>query len=282
MNRASAPEIHVSSRAPDAPDVIGNRNFYSAYDWSRGGEEWSEDWGGSDGLWFATLYPRLREFLPAGHVLEIGPGCGRVTHYLRAWCERMTAVDVVERCVQRCRERFSDSGHIAYSVNDGVSLDMVEDGSVDLAVTWETLVHAEHATVRAYLGELTRKLRCGGSAFIHHSNLGEYGASLPKELAGGAAAGGGGALTAGRRASTSAEKVREDCAELGLRCVSQEIFSASDSGYWTDCITLCVRDGVGGHDEGAAARVERRHDWALEKANAKRMMEMYRRPREIG
>lgn len=274
MSRPSAPEIHVSSRLPEAPDVIGNRNFYSAYDWSRGGEEWSEDWGGSDGLWFATLYPRLRAFLPKGHVLEIGCGCGRVTHYLRAWAERMTVVDVVERCVERCRERFAagGGGHIAYAVNDGVSLDMVEDGSVDLAVSWETLVYAEHATVRAYLKELAAKLRRGGAAFIHHSNLGEHGDAQAA----------GGALTVGRRTSTSAEKVRGDCAEFGLRCVSQEIFSANDSGYWTDCITLCVRDGVGGGDAGAAARVERRHDWALEKANARRMMEMYRRPREIG
>lgn len=266
---------------PTEPDLIGNRNFWTTYDWSTRGEEWSAEWGGSDSLWFATLYPRLRAFLPARHVLEIGPGFGRVTHYLRPWCEQMTLVDLVDRSAEHCRARFAGSPSVACVVNDGKSLEMIPDGSIDLVFSWEALVFAEHDTVREYLRQLARKLAPGGIGLLHHSNLGEYagghtGAGLPKDLSSD--------LYAGRRASMSAEKFRADCATLGLRCMAQEIVSARDNGVWTDAISLFTRDpgGLDGGRAAGAARVEYRHDWAVEKANARRMMELYRKPRDVG
>src|SRR6266550_7952851 len=41
------------------------------YDWKAAGEEWSAPWGSSAAQWVGTIFPRIRECLPAGTILEI-------------------------------------------------------------------------------------------------------------------------------------------------------------------------------------------------------------------
>jgi hypothetical protein len=51
---------------------------------------------------------------------------------------------------------------------------MVLDGGVDFIFSFDSLVHAEDAVLKAYVAEFAKKLRPNGAAFLHHSNLGEY------------------------------------------------------------------------------------------------------------
>src|SRR5947208_6899829 len=78
------------------------------YDWKDAGEEWSESWGTSQAQWTETILPRIRECLPTGTILEIGPGYGRWTHYLKDFCDRLVAVDRAAQCIDACRGRFVD------------------------------------------------------------------------------------------------------------------------------------------------------------------------------
>src|SRR5512141_1122144 len=110
------------------PTVEENARIWSEYNWEAKGDEWSTQWGGSDSMWYASLLPRLRFFLPAAHILEIAPGHGRFTQYLLPHCRRYSGVDLVERCVRACRERFADQSKAAFFQNDGFSLDMIPDG----------------------------------------------------------------------------------------------------------------------------------------------------------
>ena len=64
--------------------------------------------------------------------------------------------------------------HIEYHVNDGRSLDAIENNSVDFVFSMDSLVHADPTVMREYTLQLGRKLRDGGLGFIHHSNLGAY------------------------------------------------------------------------------------------------------------
>ena len=64
--------------------------------------------------------------------------------------------------------------HISYHVNDGKSLAMVPDESVNFAFSFDSLVHADLDVLRAYLVELRNKLSPDGVAFLHHSNIGAY------------------------------------------------------------------------------------------------------------
>ena len=77
------------------------------YDWKEAGEEWSEPWGTSHAQWNGTIFPRIRDCLPAGTILEIAPGFGRWTYYLKDFCDELWAVDKSSECIEACRHRFA-------------------------------------------------------------------------------------------------------------------------------------------------------------------------------
>lgn len=149
-----------------------NRRYWNeVYDWSAAGEEWSAGWGGTEQLWTGSLWPRLRRFLPAPTILELAPGYGRFAPYLMAQCERYLGVDLASQCVEACQAKFPEG---TFAVNDGRSLPMVADASVDFVFSFFSLIHADPDTLESYLREFRRVLKPTGGGFIHHSNLGEH------------------------------------------------------------------------------------------------------------
>src|ERR1700682_5289816 len=109
------------------PTVDENANVWrSAEPWETGGDQWSGGWGGPDRQWWWSLRPRIGNLLPATTVLEMAPGYGRWTTFLKDRCDRLIIVDLAERCIEACRSRFADETHIEYHVNDGKSLDAVQ------------------------------------------------------------------------------------------------------------------------------------------------------------
>lgn len=120
------------------------------------------------------VMPRIQRYVPAGRILEIAPGFGRWTNYLKDLCSKLTVVDLNELCIAKCKERFRNDSHIDYYVNDGKSLSMVPDNSIDFAFSFDSLVHAESDVIEAYLTQLAEKLKPNGVAWLHHSNLGSY------------------------------------------------------------------------------------------------------------
>lgn len=156
------------------PTIESNISIWREYDWKEQGEEWSSFWGGSKFQWQWSLLPRIHAFIPSKTILEIGPGYGRWTQYLKDYCDHLIGVDLSENCVQSCKQRFSAQSHMSFHVNDGKSLSMVPDRSVDFIFSFDSLVHAEADALKAYIAELAKKLKPDGVGFIHHSNLGAY------------------------------------------------------------------------------------------------------------
>lgn len=211
------------------PTVADNRAMWDGYDWGGGGEEWSAAWGGSEAQWQGTILPRIEAFVPAGTILELAPGFGRWSHYLREHCDRLVLVDLSERCIEACRERFAGDGRIAYHVNDGTSLAMIDDGSIDFAFTFDSLVHAEAQVLEGYARELARVLAPSGAGFVHHSNAGEYRRyfdgrrRLPRRARDRLIAAGRLDRLHRRALSVSARDFRAMCRRAGLACPDQEL-----------------------------------------------------------
>ena len=246
------------------PGLLENRRKWSEHNWEHGGHRWSPGGtrGGTDMMWARSIRPRIHTYLPAGTLLEIAPGYGRWTEYLLEDCRRVIGVDITESCVDVCRERFAS--HAAeFFVNDGESLGMLADGSVDFAFSFDSLVHVEAPQLREYLRELARTLKPGGAAFLHHSNLGAYVDSRT------------GTVPAWvrerhwRAQSVSARLFRQFCAEAGLRCLTQEVINwigrdvdvdrhrlPGSQVPLTDCLSLCVRDTSA--RDGSSVYVNRR------------------------
>jgi len=214
------------------------------YDWKEAGEEWSQPWGSSAAQWAGTILPRIRECLPAGTILEIAPGFGRWTHYLKDYCNELWAVDKSSDCIEACQQRFASVSHVRCYLNDGRSLSMIPDASVDFVFSFDSFVHPDREVVEAYLRQLGTKLKIGGKGFFHHSNLGAY-ADSPREH-----------LPQivrkllrkikildwehHRNPGMSAELFRSLCAQNRLHCLSQELINWRGRRL-IDCFSLFTR-----------------------------------------
>jgi SAM-dependent methyltransferase len=228
-----------------------NRRVWTkSWDWSTRGEEWSAWWGGTDAMWFGALLPRIHAFIPAGTILEIAPGHGRWTQHLQAACDRLIGVDLSENCVEHCRQRFAASKHLEFHVNDGSSLDMIEDGSIDFVFSFDSLVHVEADVVASYLDQLGRKLRPDGVGFFHHSNLGSYSRAaqiakrapqrlLPTLVKRGVILD----IYAWRSETMTAELFAEQCRRAGLACIGQEKISWESGHYLIDALSIFTPEG---------------------------------------
>jgi SAM-dependent methyltransferase len=240
-----------AARRRSMPTLDENlHNWTADWDWSQRGDEWSRWWGDTPALWYGALLPRLHAMLPAESILEIAPGYGRWTEYLKDLTEHLVIVDLTEKCIEHCRDRFASSANIAYHVNDGRSLEMVEDDSIDLVFSFDSLVHAEPEIIGGYLEQLARKLRPDGIGFLHHSNAGTVKrlSALTRRIPNrffeplvhrGVAVN----LSAWRDDRMSAALFREQCSDAGLMCVGQELVSWEFGGYLIDCFSVFTRSG---------------------------------------
>lgn len=207
------------------------------YDWLQAGDEWSAEFGGTEALWFFVLYPRIHRFLPTGRILEIAPGYGRWTQFLKDGCRSLVGVDIAEKCISACKERFAAYPQLEFHQNDGTSLDMVADDSIDFVFSFDSLVHVEKEVMEAYVGQLARKLASDGVGFIHYSNMAVYPRriaardfcnrtyyALFRKMASPARMTEFLSLNfdAGRGETMSAALFREYCRRADLKCIGQE------------------------------------------------------------
>jgi ubiquinone/menaquinone biosynthesis C-methylase UbiE len=236
------------------PTIEENRSFFAeTYDWSHAGEEWSEAWGGVQMQWYGSILPRISAFVPADTILEIAPGYGRWTAFLKDLCNRLIVVDLSEKCIDKCRQRFEDYSHISYFVNDGQSLEMIADHSIDFIFSFDSLVHAEETVLEAYAAEFAKKLRSRGAAFVHHSNVGEYiyltklQCKLSKyptlfnflktlRIC-------DNVNNQGRARSMTAGKMETFAEEHRLQCISQELITWDSRFALVDCLSTLVPRG---------------------------------------
>ena len=243
------------------PSIEENLSKWGAsYTWSRAGDEWSKPWGSSYMQWHGSILPRIGAFLPAPSILEIAPGFGRWTDFLKESCDRLTVVDISEKCIEACRQRFADEDHIAYHVNDGSSLAMVPDESIDFVFSYDSLVHAEDSVLESYIREFSRILKPDGVAFIHHSNLGEYEARIAmqsrlglkdEQIARIPKLSGllqrlrvyDNVTTQWRARSMTHGKLAGFADAHGLQCISQELVSWASRFALVDCMSTLTRKG---------------------------------------
>jgi len=219
-----------------------------SYKWKNRGDEWSDAWGGPAMQWYGSILPRIRSHVPTNRIVEIACGYGRWTQYLKDLCNNLIVIDLSDECIQACKQRFSNSVNIDYFVNDGTSLDMISDSTVDFVFSFDSLVHVDQSVINSYFYHLQRILNKDGVAFIHHSNLGEYNnrylkirkvpklEGLLKRL---------GFMEKNlhwRDSSVDSRKVEVLARENGLRCISQEIITWGTNKILIDCMSTIVKD----------------------------------------
>lgn len=223
------------------PSVEANKNKWASHHWSGAGEEWSTLAGGSARWWHGILMPRLMPILaalpPKPNILEIAPGHGRWTQYLLPYASSLTAIDIDAGCLEACRKRFGKRVHLV--LGDGLTLGGPLErinGPIDFCFSYDSLVHAEIDAMGSYIRELTRVLRPGGYAFLHHSNL--AGCDMPR-----------GTPTHWRATSVDAKAIRERALSCDLEVPLQELCTKGGpkDRALIDCISV-LRKPVGEPD----------------------------------
>jgi len=146
--------------------VTTNREIWSGWEWSGGGEEWtaSEQWKAS--LVGEVLAPTMPE---GGTILEIGPGAGRWTEELHARADHLVLVDITDTTLELCRQRLGDPGDVTYVRTDGTGLRGVDSASIDAIWAFDAFVHIAPLDIESYLRDICRVLCDGGVALIHHT-----------------------------------------------------------------------------------------------------------------
>lgn len=212
------------------------------YEWIEAGEEWSEPWGGSAAQWFGSILPRIHAGLPANTILEIASGFGRWSYYLKKHCCHLHLVDPTADCIEACQRRFASDAHLSYHVNDGRSLEMISNRSIDFVFSFDSLVHVGRGTVEAYVAQLADKLTEDGTGFIHHSNLGQYASSIVRQTRMLLRKGKVLESDYQRDPEMTAELFRACCEQHGLKCLGQELVN-SRGRRLIDCFSTIARQG---------------------------------------
>lgn len=223
------------------PTLAENKSLFEGpHGFLRRGDEWSVDWGTPQAQWAGCIYPRIFPF-SKGRILEIAPGHGRWTQFLRDHCTSLIGIDLSVTCIDECRSKFKSDPRLRFEVNDGSKLPTVADASIDFAFSFDSLVHAEADILESYISELARVLKANAIAFIHHSNLATLAersildklkrrwAGVPLNLSG------------WRAPSMSAKAMRKFAERVGMSCVQQELIPwGTGWPFLMDCMSTII------------------------------------------
>lgn len=174
---------------------------------------WSED---SD---FYKMFKKL----DTTNIVELACGRGRhVPNYFND-AGMITLVDILQKNIDICKERFGNTEKIKYYKNDGYNLRELKSDTYTSLFTYDAMVHFELIDIYEYLKDIYRILAGGGRALFHHSNNhAEYKASFSNTFSG--------------RSFMSKECFAYLADRAGFNILEQKIIDWSEPNL--DCITL--------------------------------------------
>jgi ubiquinone/menaquinone biosynthesis C-methylase UbiE len=145
------------------------------HSWRLDGDEWHDqaDFCGQPyDAWKRSLFEEFmaRYITNTSHVLEIGPGHGRWTKLYVDSVGHVSLVDLSPSCIEHCKNVFNSFGHVDYFVNNGTTLKVIGDETMDFIWSYDVFVHIERQEFKSYMSEFARILKHGGIAVIHHKN----------------------------------------------------------------------------------------------------------------
>ena len=135
-------------------------------------------------FWGDGVFKESFNKLELDAVVEIACGRGRHVQHYYDEAGRIVLVDILEKNIDYCKDRFRELEKISYVVNSGYDLSDLEDESYSAVFSYDAMVHFELLDIASYLKETYRILKHGGKALFHHSNnYSDYKASYADAIA---------------------------------------------------------------------------------------------------
>lgn len=116
-------------------------------------------------------FKKMFDCLDLTNVIELACGRGRhIAQYLDL-AKHVTVVDILQKNIDFCKKRYSNSNKISYYKNDGYNLADLHADSYTALFCYDAMVHFEMMDINSYLIDIHRVLKKKGRVLLHHSNL---------------------------------------------------------------------------------------------------------------
>lgn len=173
---------------------------------------------------------------PDQTVLEIGIGGGKTAALLLKYCQSLICADISTQMLQTTRNRLGED-RISYVKLDGLSLEGVNPGSIDVCFCYDTMVHIEPRDIFNYLTQIPALMRGDRLCVFHHTNIfSELGwkkflSDWDKNLL-------------GRRHGTAFSVMTDSIMEKFLSHLNYEIILKDTQSVPRDCVWICRAPAV--------------------------------------
>lgn len=147
------------------------------------GEEVAEQYHGAaardmQAHWDEYIEPTLRRHpIDYEAVMDFACGYGRNTDILLLRSKTVTMVDVNTHNIAYCQKKYADEQRVNVVECSGYDMSKIESNSTTFFYTFDSVVHFPKELIKSYMPEISRVMKLGAHAFIHHSN---YTAGGPK------------------------------------------------------------------------------------------------------
>lgn len=117
-----------------------------------------------------SIFYKMFKKLDLDNVIELAAGRGRHVRMYEQEAKHIVLVDILQKNIDFCKERFKDNIKIDYYCNNGYNLSDLNDDEYSALFTYDAMVHFEMMDIFKYLNDIHRVLKRGGMALFHHSN----------------------------------------------------------------------------------------------------------------
>ena len=117
-----------------------------------------------------TVFNKMFRKLDLQNVIELACGRGRHVQMYEEKASHIVLVDILQKNIEYCKERFTDNKKIEYYCNNGYNLEELDNDTYTALFCYDAMVHFEMMDIYEYLKDIHRVLRAGGMALLHHSN----------------------------------------------------------------------------------------------------------------
>ncbi|NJK37006.1 MAG: class I SAM-dependent methyltransferase [Oscillatoriales cyanobacterium RM2_1_1] len=107
---------------------------------------------------------------PQQTVLEIGIGGGKTAALLLKYCNDLICADISQSMLEATQARLGQE-RVRYVKLDGLTLEGIAPGIVDVCFCYDTMVHIEPRDIFNYLTQIPRLLRGDRLCLFHHTNV---------------------------------------------------------------------------------------------------------------